>query len=208
MFEMMDAEMYDSMSVTDSSVLSDRAMALHKLSRLATLTTAADGYLTFMGNEFGHPEWIDFPREGNNWSFHHARRLWRLRDDPMLKYRFLAEFDRALTRLAPSLFPPPSRRPRLLLIARDDMILAFERCGLFFMLNFHPTRSVTDYPVQMPLGSYEVVMNTDEARFGGQSRIEMPQRYFTRPHETANAVIHQLRVYLPCRTAMVLRQVD
>ena len=55
--------------------------------------------MNFIGNEFGHPEWLDFPRQGNNSSFHYARRQFHLADDPLLRYKFLNEFDKAMNHL-------------------------------------------------------------------------------------------------------------
>ena len=93
-FRLMDKEMYDSMNIGSTNLVIDRGMALHKMIRLVTLATAGGGYLNFMGNEFGHPEWIDFPREGNQWSFKYARRQWSLADHPDIRYQFLGKFDR------------------------------------------------------------------------------------------------------------------
>lgn len=98
-FRMVDKEMYTSMSVFEQNMVVDRGIALHKMIRLLTITTAGDGYLNFMGNEWGHPEWIDFPREGNNWSYEHARRQWHLMEDPTLRYHFLNDFDKAMLKL-------------------------------------------------------------------------------------------------------------
>jgi 1,4-alpha-glucan branching enzyme len=207
-FELMDAEMYGSMRVQDSSLTLDRGIALHKMARLVTLAAAAHGYLNFMGNEFGHPEWIDFPRDGNNWSYHYARRQWRLRDDPALKYHFLADFDEAIIRLVGQEALPAAGSPRLLLNRGDDKILAFERGGLFFFLNFHPTRSVTDYPVEVPPGEYELVLDTDEDRYGGHNRLTRGQHYFPVPAVENNVLRHLVRLYLPCRTAVVLRRIE
>ncbi|MBN1671967.1 MAG: alpha amylase C-terminal domain-containing protein [Kiritimatiellae bacterium] len=204
MFEMADADMYTAMRTGDQNLTVERAMALHKTARLATLATAGHGYLNFMGNEFGHPEWVDFPREGNNWSYHYARRQWRLRDDPNLRYRFLAEFDKAMLALAAEHGLPDGAFPRRLLVHDEDKILAFERAGLFFFFNFHPHRSVSDYPVEVPPGEYALVLDTDAAEFGGHGRVAPGQRYFTLPVTAAGSVRHCVHLYLPCRTALVL----
>jgi 1,4-alpha-glucan branching enzyme len=82
-----DRDIYDCMSVDQPETLVvTRGMALHKMIRLITFALGGEGYLTFMGNEFGHPEWIDFPREGNNWSYHYAIRRWDIADDNNLRY--------------------------------------------------------------------------------------------------------------------------
>ena len=102
MFRLCDKEMYWAMDRQSQSMIIDRGMALHKLIRLLTMSLGGEGYLTFMGNEFGHPEWIDFPREGNGWSYHYCRRQWSLADNPNLKYSYLNEFEKAMIALARS----------------------------------------------------------------------------------------------------------
>ena len=176
--------------------------------RLVTLATAGDAYLNFMGNEFGHPEWIDFPRAGNGWSYHYARRQWHLRDDPNLVYHFLADFDQAMIDLA--------RLQKLLdhsaLLLRvehcDNMILGFERAGLLFLFNFHPTRSYTDYGVEATPGKYRLVLNTDSNCFGGHGLVTDNQEYFTQSESTVPAARHWIKVYLPSRTALVLHRIS
>jgi 1,4-alpha-glucan branching enzyme len=205
-FELMDAEMYWSMRADDKNLAVDRGMALHKMARLVTLATAAHGYLNFMGNEFGHPEWVDFPREGNQWSYHYARRQWHLRDDPLLKYHLLADFDQAIMETVGRRCLPEAGPVRLLARRNDDKILVFERGGLFFFFNFHPTRSFSDYGVEVPPGEYELVMDTDEARFGGYERLARGQRYIPARVVENNVLRHMIRVYLPCRTALILRK--
>lgn len=205
MFELADADMYTGMALHAQSLAVDRGLALHKMARLATLATAGDGYLNFMGNEFGHPEWIDFPREGNGWSYRHARRQWSLRDDPNLKYHFLADFDKAMLGLAGAK-GFAAAVPRRLFLSESDKIFAFERGGLFFLFNFHPASSVTDYPIEALPGEYVLALDTDEARFGGQGRLAPGQRCFTQPAVSGNTLRHCLKVYLPCRTAAVLNR--
>jgi 1,4-alpha-glucan branching enzyme len=202
-FHLAGAEMYTHMRIDDPSAPLDRAIALHKLIRLATAATADAGYLAFMGNEFGHPEWIDFPREGNGWSYHYARRQWRLRDDPGLKYRFLAEFDNALMQLVTDL--AGGGHARLVFISANEHIIAFERGGIFVILNFHPDRSFTDYPLETLPGRYSLVMDTDEQRFGGPGRLAPKQVYSTQPLVRDNVLQHRLRLYLPSRCALILR---
>ena len=205
-FEMIDAAIYDAMRVSDINLSVDRGMALHKMIRLATVGTAGHGYLNFMGNEFGHPEWIDFPREGNNWSYHYARRQWRLRDDPDLKYHFLADFDKAMMQLVRDEQCFGTNPLCQLLISNNDKILAFACGSIFFIFNFHPSRSVADDSIETPHGEYVLVMDTDECRFGGQNRLSASQRYFTRPIVSGGTLRHCIQVYLPCRTALVLQR--
>ena len=205
-FQLLDADMYERMRGTDSSPLLDRGMALHKMARLLTLMTAGHGYLNFMGNEFGHPEWIDLPREGNGWSYHYARRQWHLRDDPELKYHALAEFDKAMLPIAGDRERFENCQPRRLCHKHQDMVLAFERAGTCLFANFHPTQSHVDYAVEAPPGEYALVLDSDDERFGGQGRIHPGQRYFTQPLRDGDTLRHCLLLYLPSRTALVLRQ--
>lgn len=205
-FQMMDADMYVAMRCGDESLAVDRGMALHKLTRLTTLATAGHGYLNFMGNEFGHPEWIDFPREGNGWSFGHARRQWSLCDDPALRFRFLGEFDRTMLHALAPQMRCADDLPKLLHIDDQARILAFARERMFLVLNFHPSRAVTDYPLEVLPGEYEHEFDTDEPRFGGQGRIARDQRYYTLPRADGNALRHCLQVYLPPRVGLVLRR--
>ena len=204
-FRMVDAEMYYHMSVGDHHMVVDRGVALHKMIRLITLATAGHGYLNFMGNEFGHPEWIDFPREGNNWSYHHARRQWNLADDPNLKYAQLGAFDRAMIELVRKYDVLATPSIRMLWEHDDDKILIFERAGLIWAFNFNPTRSFTDYTFSAPPGRYEVALDSDDARFGGYGRIDHTQSHFTLKAEEKHHPPHRLSLYLPHRTALALR---
>jgi len=201
-FELADAAMYHAMAKDCPDLMVERAMALHKMIRLVTLATAGQGYLNFMGNEFGHPEWVDFPREGNGWSYHYARRQWRLRDDPALRYGGLADFDRAMLGLAHAHDFIARAIPEKCFAHCDDQVLAFRRADLVFLFNFSPGRSFTDYPVDLPSGRYLHVLDSDEPRFGGQGRIVPGQAFATLPLDGRACI----RVYLPARTAMVLRQ--
>ncbi|MCP4377627.1 MAG: 1,4-alpha-glucan-branching enzyme, partial [bacterium] len=179
LFELLNTQMYTNMGVDDEHMSIVRGVALHKMMRLATLATGGDGYLAFMGNEFGHPEWIDFPRDGNNWSYHHARRQWSLRDSSEMKYHFLADFDIAMLEVLASRRDVTSQTPEHLLDHFDDKILAMRRGPMVLVFNFHPVNSVVDYALDVPPGDYRLVLDTDEPRFGGQGRIAPGQRYFT-----------------------------
>jgi len=202
MFRLAGAAMYHHMGLQDPDLRVDRAMALHKLIRLITLATAGHGYLNFMGNEFGHPEWIDFPREGNHWSFHYARRQWHLVDDPHLKYGRLAAFDRAMLALAREHRLFDTAWPHLVFEHHDHKVLAFERAGALFVFNFHPDRSLSDYRLPYRPGSYRMVFTSDHPDFGGHGRLEPAQVHFTLPG--ADPVTHWLSLYLPSRAALVL----
>ncbi|MEW6080165.1 MAG: alpha amylase C-terminal domain-containing protein [Thermodesulfobacteriota bacterium] len=206
-FRMAGAAMYDHMHVDDTDLTIDRAMSLHKMIRLITLATAGRGYLNFMGNEFGHPEWIDFPRSGNGWSYRYARRQWSLSDHPDLKYRFLKQFDRDMIALANTfaLFADPW--PYLLSEHNEDKVLAFRRGGLVFVFNFHPTRSHVDYGVAASPGKYRLILDSDSPLYGGHGRLAPDQEYFTMPADNVSegAIVS---LYLPTRTVIVLRQMD
>ncbi|MBT3377603.1 MAG: 1,4-alpha-glucan-branching enzyme [Lentisphaerae bacterium] len=206
LFEMLDSAMYNAMHVDAHGPVVDRGIALHKLARMMTALTAGHGYLTFMGNEFGHPEWIDFPREGNGWSYEHARRRWSLRENAGLKYGQLAAFDQALLRLVEDVSCLQSNPPRLLLADDNRHVLAFERGGLFVFANLHPTESYQDLSVELPApGRLEPALDSDAPAFGGQGRIAAGQSYFTQPRRDGKTLRHCVHLYLPCRTALVLR---
>jgi 1,4-alpha-glucan branching enzyme len=205
-FSLVGAEMYGSMHGTSENIAVERGIAIHKMARLATLGTAGHGYLNFFGNEFGHPEWVDFPREGNDWSYHYARRQWSLRDDPDLRYGSLADFDRAALTLPGMTEALAMTQPMLLLLEGDAKILAFARGGYFFFFNFHPSNSVVEFVVETVPGEYVHALDTDEGRFGGQDRIAVGGRYFTTPVTENDTLRHRLHLYLPCRTALVLLQ--
>ncbi|MBM4148521.1 MAG: 1,4-alpha-glucan-branching enzyme [Lentisphaerae bacterium] len=203
-FQLMDEAMYRAMRITDEELRIDRGMALHKLMRLATLASASHGYLNFMGNEFGHPEWIDFPREGNNWSYRHARRLWSLRSDPSLRFHFLADFDRDLLRLITDAGIVGSALPQRLPGISSAGVIAFGRRNYFFILNFHPSVSYPDLPVELPPGSYRLVFDTDSAAYGGHGRVNPGQQFASAPSACGSELRHCISVYLPCRTGLVL----
>jgi 1,4-alpha-glucan branching enzyme len=197
-FTLIDSAMYHAMDTQSQNLLIDRGLALHKMARLATLASAGHGYLTFMGNEFGHPEWIDFPREGNNWSYHHCRRLWSLTEREDLRYRGLMIFDRDMLNLE-GLFDGP---PECTYVHEDDKVLVCLRGPLLYCFNFHPDRSFADYAVPVEAGSWKLVLDTDQDVYGGFSRIDAGQEYYSSGLEGERTI----QVYLPSRTAMVLQK--
>jgi 1,4-alpha-glucan branching enzyme len=208
-FRLADAAMYHHMHRDDPDMAMDRAMALHKMIRLITLATAGNGYLTFMGNEFGHPEWIDFPREGNNWSYHYARRQWHLADHPDLKYGLLAAFDRAMLELVKThaVFEQPWAH--LVYEHNDDKVLAFARHSLLFVFGFHPTRSFADYGFRAAPGKYRLVFDSDAVCFGGHGRLNPQQEHFTLPDNAdPERSAGRLQLYIPSRTAQVLLKLE
>lgn len=200
-FRLMDAEMYWKMAVDQQSLIIDRGMALHKMIRLVTLATGGEGWLNFMGNEFGHPEWIDFPREGNDWSYEYCRRQWSLVDNPSLRFKFLNAFDQAMVRLAQEarlLNNPP---PFPLNIDETNHVMAFHRGGLVFVFNWSGDRAIMDYMLPVPQkGEWRVVLDTDNARFGGFGRQDVSMPHFTDGDGN-------LSLYLLPRTALVLKRV-
>ena len=199
-FRLTDKEVYTGMSVFDHNLVIDRAMALHKMIRLITLATAGGGYLAFMGNEWGHPEWIDFPRQGNNWSYAHARRLWSLVDNPDLKFKYLNAFDSAMLHFATK-SNLLDRKPRVLVRDIERQLLVFERSGYLFVFSFNPTTSYTDYQFDVPAGKYITVLNTDNPAFGGDNRIDECVEHFTQYTGKENL----LSLYIPARIGMVLK---
>jgi hypothetical protein len=200
-FRLIDAEMYTHMNVFESNLRVDRGIALHKMIRLITLATAGNGYLNFMGNEFGHPEWIDFPREGNNWSYKYARRQWRLRDDTNLRYRFLAEFDKAMMHLAAEYSLLDASGPYLILENQANLLLGFQRAGLVFLFCFHPHQSLAHYPVDLQPGEYHLILDSDAVEFGGHGRLH-PARFISPSRSPFRTVIYgtrRLSIYRPAQ---------
>ncbi|WP_201983261.1 alpha amylase C-terminal domain-containing protein [Hymenobacter rubidus] len=192
-----DAGIYTHMQIGDPDPAAARALALHKLIRLLTLAAGGEGYLTFIGNEFGHPEWVDFPREGNGWSHHFARRQWSLGDNPDLKFYQMGAFDKALIHLAKNTHLLAAAPAQLLKHDETNQVLAFARAGLVFILNFHVERSLTDYRFWVPEeGKYRVALSSDNAQFGGFDRPDEAFEYETYEH--------QLSLYVPSRVALVL----
>lgn len=203
-FRLIDKEMYWHMDKGSQNLVVDRGVALHKLIRLITLTTAGGGYLNFMGNEFGHPEWIDFPREGNNWSYQYARRQWSLATNPLLRYQHLDEWDSAIIHLVKTngLFDDPYSH--LLHQSDTDKVLAYKRKDLVFVFNFHATQSFTDYGIRTDAGKYICLLSSDDTRFGGTDRVDTSLLYFTqREGKQTSDNIDYLKIYIPARTTLV-----
>lgn len=201
-FRLADAEMYTGMDNSVHTPVIDRATALHKMLRLLTATAGGDGYLNFMGNEFGHPEWIDFPRPDNGSSFQYCRRQWNLVDNGFLKYQKLNAFDRDMIAAIRENRLLEQRYPDQRLLNESDKVLAYERGGLLFVFNFHPSRAYTDYPISVTVPSdWQVVFSSDDAAYGGYDRISRVPHSGQMPGETGSKV----RLYLPPRTAQVLK---
>ncbi len=209
-FRLIDAEMYTNMSkLFPSTYMVDRGIALHKMIRLITASTMSGGYLNFMGNESGHPEWIDFPREGNGWSYKYARRQWHLLDDHDLRYQGLGDFDRELMELISAENKFQKLKIEKLWDNEGDQFLAFRRGDLVFVFNFHPSKSYSDYGFLTERGSYKVVLNTDDKKFGGFGLVDDEVTHFTIPDVLYRKVKKEwLKIYIPSRCAMVLKKMD
>jgi len=206
-FRLIDKEMYFNMRKDQANLIVERGIALHKMIRLATASTAGGSYLNFMGNEFGHPEWIDFPREGNGWSYKHARRLWSISEDTDLKFHWLYDFDKEMINFINEnkLLTVPS--VDLILENKPDKVLAFHRGLFLFVFNFNPSQSFTDYGIPLGAGKYKVILNTDSGRFGGNDLVDEEISYYTLPSAGITSQ-HYLKMYLPARTALVLKKID
>lgn len=206
-FWLMDKYMYWHMAKTDRNLIIDRGIALHKLLRLITISLGGQAYLNFMGNEFGHPEWIDFPREGNNWSFFYARRQWSLKDDPNLKYHYLSDFDRAMIKLIKEKGVLEYEFAQLVNLDDENKTLIFSKKDLIFLFNFHPFKSIPDYSfyVAEP-GSYKVVLCSDNSEYGGHGRIDESVNYPSYFDEESKT--NKLKIYLTNRTAIILQRLS
>ena len=201
MFRLCDANMYTSMNKGNNDSVIFRGVSLHKMIRLITSSLAGDGYLNFMGNEFGHPEWIDFPREGNGWSYHYCRRQWNLVDNPDLMYMGLNDFDKAMISLLKK-EKILAKNAELLLIHEDDKILSYKKGEDLFVFNFHPYKSFEGYAIPAESGEYKVILSTDDSEFGGNNRIDKEYVYKTEEINGRECI----KLYIPSRTGFVLKK--
>ncbi len=206
-FRLIDSDMYWHMQIGDTTLNVNRGVALHKMIRLITATTINGAYLNFMGNEFGHPEWIDFPRTGNGWSYKYARRQWSLLENERLLYHCLNDFDKAMIHLI-NQCPQFNLTPITLLWDKsDDQVLAYQRNDLVIIYNFNPTRSFSDYGILTTQGTYHIVLNSDSKRFGGFGLVDETIPHFTLPDPLYRSQHKEwLKVYLPSRTALILKR--
>ena len=206
-FRLMDKEMYFAMNKASENLIVERGMALHKMIRLMTISVGGDAYLCFMGNEFGHPEWIDFPREGNDWSYAHARRQWSLADNGFLRYGQLGLFDKEMLKVVKKYNVLSDGYPYKWHTDHENQTIAYSHKGLYFVFNWSPENSCPDYRVEVPwAGKYTVELSTDESRFGGFDRQVKGQEHFseTIKDEWGNPH-HFIQIYNTARTAMVLK---
>ena len=201
-FRLADANMYTDMDKCCHNPVIDRTVALHKMIRLFTMAGGGEAYLNFMGNEFGHPEWIDFPREGNGWSFHYCRRQWSLRDNGFLKYQWLGDFDQDMIALAKRNDLFEQRMADLRLLKEPEKTIVFYRKGLLFAFNFHPDKSLTNVLVPVPGNAdYTVKISSDDEKYGGQNLVE----HMVYPAKEFDGKFY-VELYLPARTAVVLKE--
>jgi len=203
-FRLIDQEMYWHMNKGSQNLVVDRGIALHKMIRLITAATAGNAYLNFMGNEFGHPEWIDFPREGNDWSYQYARRQWSLKDKAELRYHQLGDFDREMIKLL-SKYHIYSGFCEHVKTDQADLVIAFRRRELLFVFNFHPSMSFTDYGLPVDAGKYTTLLCSDDPEFGGFNRYDSKVVHRTQV-ERSFGLKQNLKLYLPSRTAIVLER--
>jgi 1,4-alpha-glucan branching enzyme len=204
-FRLMDKSMYTKMMKDDHDVVVDRGIPLHKIFRLLTLAVGGTAYLNFMGNEFGHPEWIDFPRAGNDWSYQYARRQWSLSDDPALKYEFLLRFDNSMIKLCKENHLFDHEFPKLLNLDELNKTIIFERGHLIFVFNFHVSASIPDYefPVSK-MGDYKIILNSDDQIYGGFNRIDPDVKYITR--YSVDRDLYLLSIYNINRAVLVFKK--
>ena len=206
-FRLIDADMYWHMQKGDENYVVHRGIALHKMIRLLTASTINGGYLNFMGNEFGHPEWIDFPREGNGWSYKYARRQWDLADNKMLAYSSLGDFDEAMLKVIKSIKNFQATPIKEIWHDDNDQVLAYERKDLIFVFNFSRKHSYTYYGFLVAPGAYETILNTDNKDFGGNGFVDETVVHFTNVDPLyAKEKKEWLKLYITARSAMVLRK--
>ena len=206
-FRLIDSDMYWHFKKGDENGTVERGIALHKMIRLVTATTINGGYLNFMGNEFGHPEWIDFPREGNGWSYKYARRQWNLVDNKELDYHYLGDFDKRMLETMKMVKNFQNTRLQEIWHNDDDQILAYMRGDLLFVFNFNPVKSFTGYGFLVPTGSYDVVLNTDAKEYGGFGFADDSITHLTN-YDQLYVDQHKewLKLYIPARSAVVLKK--
>lgn len=205
-FQLADKEMYWHMDKNSENIIIDRAIALHKMIRWITISMGSDGYLNFMGNEAGHPEWIDFPREGNGYSYDYAKRKWSILDASYLKYSYLGEFDKAMLKFVQKYKQLGSTIFRLWL-DNDRKVIAFRNKEIIYIFNFHPTNSYESFAIPIhDTGKFRTVLDTDESRFGGLNRISKDYIYTAEKLECTD--YDGIKIYIPSRTALALEKCD
>ena len=202
----MDKEMYWHMSADDDNLVIERGIALLKMIKLLTAALGGEGYLNFIGNEFGHPEWIDFPRLGNHWSYKYARRQWSLVDNKGLKYKFLNNFEASMLKALSQNHVLGASPAQQLNMDTENNVIVFERNNLIFLFNFHVDSSIPNYEFSVPKpGNYEAILISDDLKYGGHGRIDSEVTYMSTEAEDKS---HKLKVYMTSRTALVLKRIN
>lgn len=187
------ADIYDSMDIHTDSLVIDRAIALHKLIRLVTFGLAGEGYLNFMGNEFGHPEWLDFPREGNGDSFQHARRQWSLAENEDLRFKYLLAFDKDMIDLEHDFkFMEKADSLQEKWLENSEKSLAYQKGNLLFVFNFN-VRATNELFLDFEQAP-ELIFDTDDRKYGGFG-----------PRNKISWTDGKLQMTLQARTALVFR---
>lgn len=204
-FRLIDKEIYYSMRKDQPNHIVERGIALHKMIRLITASCASGAYLNFMGNEFGHPEWIDFPREGNNWSYAHARRIWSISNNKELKFHWLKDFDQDLIHILKENNTISIPEIYKIWENKEDQVLFYTRGDLMFIYNFNPSQSFVDYGIKYAESSFQIILNSDSDMYGGHNRIDDSIIHQT---VSSDGETHYLRVYLPARTSLVLKRIN
>ena len=202
-----DKELYWNMSINSpETIVINRGFCLHKMIRLITFALGGEAYLNFMGNEFGHPEWVDFPRPGNGFSYHHCRRRWDLCDNKSLRYQYLYNFDVAMNNLD-DVFGFLSNKHQYVTLKREgDKLIVFEKGDLLFIFNFHPYQCFDNYRIgTLWKTPHKIIMDSDEARFFGKSRLLYGHDHtFPSIHEPWMDRPNYIQLYIPSRTCIVL----
>ena len=200
-----DREIYTNMSLlSERTIIIDRGMALHKMIRLISLSLGGEGYLNFIGNEFGHPEWLDFPRNENNHSYNYCRRQWNLSEDKLLRYKQLQNFDNAMINLAKS-FNFQKHNHEYITNIESDKIIVFEKGLLLFVFNFHPSKSYEQYTIGTQFSKdHTVVLSSDDEEFGGFNRVCNNFIYKVQEGDY-NCRKYNFKLYVPSRCAIVLK---
>jgi 1,4-alpha-glucan branching enzyme len=205
-FRLIDSDMYWHMKRGTETLRVNVGVALHKMIRLFTATTINGAYLNFMGNEFGHPEWVDFPREGNGWSHKYARRQWELADNPNYLYHGLGQFDKAMLDMIHSVPGFNETSINRIWDKEGDQVIAYQRDDLIFVFNFNVSESFTDYGILVDSGRYKIILNTDNPAFEGNGLVDEDLLHFSHSAEDGTYGKERLNLYIPACSAFVLKK--
>ncbi|CAL5392773.1 unnamed protein product [Camellia sinensis] len=189
---------------SDKRALLFRGCSLHKMIRLITFTIGGHAYLNFMGNEFGHPKRVEFPMESNNFSFSLANRRWDLLENGV--HSELLYFDKDMMNMDENERILSRGLPNIHHVNDTTMVTSYSRGPLLFIFNFHPTTSYENYSVGVEeAGEYQVILNTDEKKYGGQALIAQDQYIQRTISKRIDGLRNCLVVPLPYRSAQVYK---